>query len=443
MSNFNVQSGCGDENEQGTLTVSQALQNMLGAITERRNTEQIHISEAVDRILAQAISSPLNVPSHRNSAVDGYAVLQADLPSGEDTKTLNIIGRVVAGHPYKDELSGKALPSASRKLTLCRSKGELQQGDCIQIMTGAQMPDLADTVIMQEHVEVTGDSIRLDGRHTGGQNVRQAGEDIQVGQVVLQTGIKLTPPQIGLIASLGIAEIRVKTPLTAAVFSTGDEVLSLGEAAKEGCIYDSNRYSMISALKKLGCNVLDMGIIPDDPEKLRLAFEQAANSADVILTSGGVSVGEADYTKQVLMEAGSINFWKVAMKPGRPVAFGNINDTIFFGLPGNPVAVMVTFYQFALPCLQKMMGLSKPLISPIIKAQCSNTIRKIPGRSEFQRGILSQTSSGEWQVCTTGKQGSGILRSMSEANAFIILEHERTSIKKGEWVNVQPFSGLF
>ena len=422
MSNLKTQSSCGDENEQGTLTVSLALQNMLNVVQEKTNTEQLHLTDAVDRILAQAISSPVNVPSHRNSAVDGYAIIQTDLPPSGEIKILTIAGRVVAGHPYK---------------------GDLKQGECIQIMTGAQMPDSTDTVIMQEHVEVDADRIRIDARHTAGQNVREAGEDILMGQVVLQPGIRLTPPQIGLIASLGVAEISVKTPLTAAVFSTGDEVLSIGETPREGCIYDSNRYSMIAAFKKLGCNVLDMGIIADDPDKLRTAFELAANSADIILTSGGVSVGEADYTKQVLADVGAVNFWKVAIKPGRPIAFGNINNSTFFGLPGNPVAVMVTFYQFVLPCLQKMMGLEQPLINPIIKAQCTNPIRKIAGRTEIQRGILSQTVNGKWQVKTTGKQGAGILRSMSEANAFIILKHDSTAIKEGEWVSVQPFKGLF
>ncbi|MBL4744099.1 MAG: molybdopterin molybdotransferase MoeA [Cycloclasticus sp.] len=422
MSTLNVQSSCGDENEQGTLTVKSALKNMLGAVSAKKATEQINLTDAVDRVLAQAITSPVNVPSHCNSAVDGYAIMQADLPAEEQVLSFNIAGRVVAGHPYK---------------------GELKKGECIQIMTGAQMPELADTVIMQEHVEVHGNAIRIDARHSARQNVRQAGEDIQQGQIILEPGIKLTPPQIGLIASLGISEISVTTALTVAVFSTGDEVLSISDAPREGCIYDSNRYSMMAALKKIGCQVLDMGIIPDDPEQLRQAFNVAAKNADAIFTSGGVSVGEADYTKQVLSETGSINFWKVAMKPGRPVAFGNIGDATFFGLPGNPVAVMVTFYQFALPCLQKMMGLSTPLISPIIKARCTHSIRKIAGRTEFQRGILSKGEDGEWEVCTAGKQGSGILRSMSDANAFIILEHERSSITEGDWVSVQVFSVLF
>jgi len=422
MSILDVQSSCGDENELGTLTVDNALQKMLSAVSEKPGSEQIHLTSAVDRTLAQSIVSPVNVPSHRNSAVDGYAVIQTDLPPNGEIKILTVVGRVVAGHPYK---------------------GGLKKGECIQIMTGAQMPDMTDTVIMQEHVDIHDNTIHIDGRHSAGQNVRQAGEDIQQGQAVLEPGIKLTPPQIGLIASLGISEVHVKIPLIAAVFSTGDEVLSLGEAPREGCIYDSNRYSIISALKKIGCKVLDMGIIADDPEQLRSAFKLASQSADVIFTSGGVSVGEADYTKQVLSEAGSINFWKVAIKPGRPIAFGHINDATFFGLPGNPVAVMVTFYQFALPCLQKMMGLTTPLISPTIKARSTRSIRKIAGRTEFQRGFLSKGVDGEWEVNTTGKQGSGILRSMSDANAFIILEHECPSINEGEWVLTQPFSALF
>ncbi len=422
MNTINTQSSCADDNEQDTLSVEHALQSMLANISEQAASEKIHLTDAVDRTLADSITSSINVPSHRNSAVDGYAIFQADLPANGDIATLNIVGQVVAGHAYE---------------------GDIQQGQCIQIMTGAQMPLLTDTVIMQEHVEVHGNSIHIDDRHNPGQNVRQAGEDIQQGQVVLQAGIKLTPPQIGLIASLGISEVCVKTPLVAAVFSTGDEVLNIGETPRKGCIYDSNRYSLIAALKKIGCKVLDMGIIADDPDKLRDAFELASKHSHVIFTSGGVSVGEADYTKQVLSETGAINFWKVAMKPGRPVAFGKIGDSTFFGLPGNPVAVMVTFYQFALPCLQKMMGLTSPLIAPIIDAKCTHSIRKIAGRTEFQRGILSKGNGDEWEVCTTGQQGSGILRSMSDANSFIILEHNRSSISEGESVSVQPFSSLF
>jgi len=422
MKPITTSSCCSDENEQGTLSVQQALANMLGAISETTGCEQIQLIDAVDRILAESISSPINVPSHRNSAVDGYAIMQTDLAEENKTSNLKVIAQVVAGHPYE---------------------GILKKGEAIQIMTGAQMPALADTVIMQEHVERDGDSIRFDARHSAGQNVRQAGEDIQQGQTVLSAGIKLTPPQIGLIASLGQSEVRVKTSLSVAVFSTGDEILNIGEATREGCIYDSNRYSLMAALTKLGCKVLDMGIIPDDPKKLKDVFQLAAKSADIIFTSGGVSVGEADYTKQVLKETGNINFWKVAIKPGRPIAFGNIDDAIFFGLPGNPVAVMVTFYQFALPCLQKLMGLNQPLVNPTIDVKCSHPIRKLSGRSEYQRGILSQQADGSWLVSTTGQQGSGILRSMSEANAFIILPHERSSIEAGEYVTVQPFIGLF
>ena len=422
MTELITQSSCDDENELGTLSVQHALQTMLNSLVEKTGSQTIPITDAVDRVLAQPIISTINVPSHCNSAVDGYALMHTDLPPSGQIANLTIVGRIVAGHPYK---------------------GGLKKGECLQIMTGAQMPDNADTVIMQEQIEVHGTMIRIDARHSTGQNVRQAGEDIQIGQTVLSSGVKLTPPQIGLIASLGLAEISVKLPLLVAVFSTGDEVLNIADSPKDGCIYDSNRYSLLAALKKLGCQVLDMGIISDDPEKLRAAFQLAAKNADVIFTSGGVSVGEADYTKQVLSDIGSIKFWKVAIKPGRPLAFGQIDDSVFFGLPGNPVAVMVTFYQFALPCLQKILGLNHPLINPIIKARCSSSIRKLPGRTEFQRGILSQSDTGEWSICTTGQQGSGILRSMSEANAFIILEHDRESVNQGEWVNVQAFAGLF
>jgi molybdopterin molybdotransferase len=422
MKVLNTQASCGDNNEQGTLPVAQAQENILAAVSSCEGVEQINIQQAVDRVLATNIISAINVPSHCNSAVDGYAIKQQDLATGNEIKKLRVIGKVVAGHPFK---------------------GSVLTGQAIQIMTGAQMPNDCDTVIMQEHIERHDDEILIDSRHSAGQNVRQAGEDICQGQSVLMAGTALTPPQIGLIASLGISEVHVKTALRVAVFSTGDEILSIGETPREGCIYDSNRYSLIAALKKLGCDVSDMGVIADDPAKLRETFTLASETCDVIFTSGGVSVGEADYTKQVLSETGEIDFWKVAMKPGRPVAFGNIGDAIFFGLPGNPVAVMVTFYQFALPALQKMMGVSESLIAPTTLARCTHPIRKLPGRTEFQRGVLALNKQGEWEVRTTGQQGSGILRSMSDANAFIILEHERGSIKAGEWVVTQPFSGLF
>jgi len=422
MNMINSQANCNDVNEDGTLTVDQALNNMLNAVTESKATEHIPLIDAYDRILARSIISPIDVPAHRNSAVDGYALRGKDLPIDGEFLSLKVAARVVAGHPYH---------------------GSLKSGEAIQIMTGAEMPAQADTVVMLEHIEKNHDAIRLDSRHKKGQNVRQAGEDMQQGQTVLNAGIKLTPPQIGLIASLGLSDVHVKRKPTIAIFSTGDEILNLGDKPQQGCIYDSNRYSLISALKKLGCEILDMGIIPDDPDKIETAFLVAADNADVIFTSGGVSVGDADYTKQVLAKRGHINFWKVAIKPGRPIAFGHLNDTLFFGLPGNPVAVMVTFYLFAVPTIQKLMGLSAPLINPQLKVRCSHPIRKLAGRTEFQRGILSLTGTGEYEVCTTGQQGSGVLRSMSEANAFIILEHDRGAISTGEFVTVQAFNGLF
>ncbi|OUR83969.1 molybdopterin molybdenumtransferase MoeA [Cycloclasticus sp. 46_120_T64] len=422
MNSFSTQSSCADTNELGSLSAQQALNNMLQAINEKAGDELVPLTEAVDRILAEPIRSTIDVPAHRNSAVDGYAIMQGDLAKADQLSSLLVTGQVVAGHP---------------------EHSPLQPGQAIQIMTGAKMPDNADTVIMQEHVERDGQTIRFDARHRAGQNVRQAGEDIQRGEIILAAGIKLSPAQIGLIASLGQAEIRVKAALSVALFSTGDEILNIGEAPREACIYDSNRYSLGAALSKLGCKVLDMGIIPDHPEQLREAFQLAAANADIIFTSGGVSVGEADYTKQILAETGQVDFWKVAIKPGRPIAFGHIDEAVFFGLPGNPVAVMVTFYQFALPCLEKLMGLSQPLLHPNMEVKCSQPIAKRVGRTEIQRGILSQQLDGSWQVKTTGKQGSGILRSMSQANAFIILQHERGPVKAGEYVTVQAFSGLF
>ncbi len=420
MNRVDVQSSCSDDDEADTLSVDAALLKMLNAVAEKSGSEHIPLTSAVDRILAAPFLSPINVPSHRNAAVDGYAIIHTDLPSSGEIKTLNIVGRIVAGHPYK---------------------GRLKQGECLQIMTGAQMPDAADTVIMQEHVEIHDNTIHIDARHKNGQNVPQAGEDIQQNHTVLEAGIKLTPPQIGLIASLGISEVHVKTPLTIAVFSTGDELLSLGEPPREGCIYDSNRYSMISALKKIGCKVLDMGIIADDPEQLRSAFKLASNSADVIFTSGGVSVGAADYTKQILAETGSINFWKVAIKPGRPIAFGHIDNTTFFGLPGNPVSVMVTFYQFVQPALKKLLG--EKVCPPIMmKVPCVSKLKKRPGRVEYQRGVLEQDKSGRMVVRKTGMQGSGILRSMADANCFIVLPLESEGVNPDEMVDVQLFHGI-
>ncbi len=418
---LSTQSCCSDNIEIGTLRIEEALNKMLDNSATINGFEKVALQKSTGRVLDESIISPIDVPPHTNSAVDGFAVNSDDLPTEGGITELKIAGMIVAGKPHD---------------------APLQTGTALRIMTGAKIPDNADMVIMQEHVEAFDGLVRIDDRHTKGQNIRQAGEDIKEGTAILEPGKQLTPADIGLIASLGIGEIVVKRRPRVTIFSTGDELYSIGSQLADGGIYDSNRYTLAAALNRLNINLIDMGIIIDDKQKLLEAFSTAAQNSDVVITSGGVSVGEADYTKEVLTTLGSVEFWKVAIKPGRPIAFGKIGPATFFGLPGNPVAVMVTYYQFVLPVLQKIMGISDRLIRPTIKARSLERIRKLPGRTEFVRGILSQNEEGEWTVRSTGKQGSGILRSMSDANAFLVLEHDRGMIEKGDWVTAQPFAGL-
>jgi molybdopterin molybdotransferase len=420
------QPNCSDTPEFGTLPVDDAVQKIVDAVQPVNGYQKIPIQEACGRVLYQAITSSLTVPPFTNSAMDGYAVCSADLPSTGQTAELKVIGTALAGKSF------------------C---SPVQHGETVRVMTGATIPDGTDTVIIQEHVEFDNEMIRIDARHSQGQNVRQAGEDIQLGDCVLEAGRLCTPPDIGIIASMGIAEVTVYRRLRVAVFSTGSEVCDLGQMPNgkpnKALIYDSNRYSLCAALSQLPVDIMDMGIIPDDPEQLKTALLSASQSADLILTSGGVSVGEADYTKQVLSELGSVEFWTVAMKPGRPIAFGNINSAVLFGLPGNPVAVMVTWCFLLKPALEKMIGITDQVSNPSFIATSLSKIRKRPGRTEFQRGILKPGKNRQWTVQTTGKQGSGILTSMSLANAFIVLQHEAGNVEVGDEVLVQPFSGLF
>jgi molybdopterin molybdotransferase len=350
--------------------------------------------------------------------MDGYALSGADLPQSE-AQVYQVIGKSFAGAPFN---------------------GRCEAGQCVRIMTGAVMPENCDTVIMQEHVETAGpDEVRIGKGHRPGQNVRQAGEDIKTGNTVLQASHKLTPADLGILSSLGIGEVKVLRRPRVAFFSTGDELRSIGEPLSEGDVYDSNRYSLYGMLKRLNVEVLDMGVIKDDIDDLRNAFSEAAAMADVVITSGGVSVGEADFIKPILEQTGEINFWKIAMKPGRPLTQGRIGNSLFFGLPGNPVAVMVTFYQFVQPALEYLASGRKSL--PLtIKATSSGDIFKRSGRYEFQRGILEQGEDGQLTVKKTGQQGSGVLTSMSLANCFILLPEDCDGITAGESVQVQPFS---
>ncbi len=374
---------------------------------------------ALGRVLAEDVISPLDVPAHDNSAMDGYAVRFADLKA--DAKvTLKVAGTSFAGVPFS---------------------GAIKAGECVRIMTGGVVPQGTDTIVMQEHVEAKGDAVRIGDGHRQGQHLRHAGEDLKTGQAALQRGQLLRPAEIGLIASLGIPEVMVYRRLRVAFFSTGDELRSVGTPLGEGQIYDSNRYTIHGMLKRLGCEVIDMGVVRDDPKLLEQAFAEAAATADVVITSGGVSVGEADFVKDLLNKMGEVVFWKIAMKPGRPLAYGKIGQAHFFGLPGNPVSVMVTFYQFVRDALLKLSGRDPVEPLPSFKVPCTSSLKKAPGRTEFQRGILTQDAAGNWSVRVTGEQGSGILRSMAEANCFIILPETQGNVAAGSLVEVQVMEG--
>jgi molybdopterin molybdotransferase len=344
----------------------------------------------------------------------------ADLDPGRET-VLRELGTAFAGRVFE---------------------GRVGAGECVRVMTGAVMPPGTDTVVIQEVVRTEGDRVVVPPGQKTGQNRRLAGEDLAVGRVVLRTGYPVRPAELGLLASLGLAEVAVRRKLRVAFFSTGDELASVGAALKEGEVYDSNRYTIYGMLARLGVDVIDMGVVRDDPAALERAFKQAAATADAIVSSGGVSVGEADFTRSLLARLGEVLFWKIAMRPGRPMAFGRIGEAYFFGLPGNPVAVMVTFYEFVRDALLALAGRTDDFFLPMVRVPCTAALRKKPGRTEYQRGILSRAADGHWQVGITGTQGSGVLRSMSEANCFIVLEHERGDVKAGDLVSVQLMDGL-
>lgn len=447
-----------DPQALSATTVNAFLSRLVEPVTSH---EDVGIFQALGRVLAQDVISPISVPPHDNSAMDGYAFDGAQL-SAQGPLTLKVVGTALAG---------KAWP------------GKVGPGECLKIMTGAILPNGLNTVVPQEFVAVRAElvadstdpstgSVRTEfitippNILQAGDNRRKLGEDLMQGQPALPKGELLTPAALGLLASLGIEQVSVWRKLRVAYFSTGDEILSLGEAPREGAVYDSNRYTVFGLLTRLGCEVIDLGVVRDEPELLEAAFVQAALAADAIITSGGVSVGEADYTKAMMKKLGDVAFWKIAMRPGRPMAVGHIlraklasspyrtsvssyenssNSTpsgaaVLFGLPGNPVAVMVTFLAFVRPALLQMMGsTAKPL--PLLKARSGENIRKKPGRTEYQRGTVRTAPDGSLQVKTTGNQGSGVLSSMVQANGLIVLHHTQGNVAVGDEVDVMMFEG--
>lgn len=419
--------------------VSRFLSLLVAPVTERL---ELPLFEALGRVLADDVVSPFDVPPHDNSAMDGYAFDGAALGAGAELP-LKVVGTALAGKAWQ---------------------GTVAAGECLKIMTGAIMPEGLDTVVPQEFVSVQGDSITVPAKLLKpGDNRRLRGEDLMQGRPALSKGELLTPARLGLVASLGMKTVSTLRPLRVAYFSTGDEILSLGEPPREGAVYDSNRYTVFGMLRRLGCEVIDMGVVRDDPALLEAAFTSAAAQADAIITSGGVSVGEADFTKGMMKKLGDVAFWRVAMRPGRPMAVGRIpqarsgsspvptgasssqnnsgsNGAILFGLPGNPVAVMVTFLAFVRPALLQMMG-SSAAAPPLLRARSLEAIRKKPGRTEYQRGTVSTAADGSLQVRTTGNQGSGVLSSMAQANGLIVLHHGQGNVAVGEDVDVMMFDG--
>ena len=422
--------------------VNAFLSRLVEPVTQ---TEEVGIFDALDRVLAQDVISPISVPPHDNSAMDGYAFdgaqLRADAPL-----ELAVVGTALAGKAWQ---------------------GRVGAGECVKIMTGAIMPAGLDTVVPQEFITAVGDRVTLPaGLVQAGDNRRKLGEDLMAGRAALPRGARITPAACGLLASLGIASVPVFRRLKVAYFSTGDEILSLGDAPREGAVYDSNRYTVAGLLRRLGCELIDLGVVRDDPALLEAAFLRAAAEADAIITSGGVSVGEADHTKTMMKQLGDVAFWRIAMRPGRPMAVGRISaekmattqrqtapdsyssgsksaprQAILFGLPGNPVAVMVTFLAFVRPALLQMMG-GLDAAPPLLKAHSGEALRKKPGRTEYQRGRVVTLADGSLQVRTTGNQGSGVLSSMVEGNGLIVLHHDQGDVKAGDLVDVMMFDGV-
>ncbi|WP_434632890.1 bifunctional molybdopterin-guanine dinucleotide biosynthesis adaptor protein MobB/molybdopterin molybdotransferase MoeA [Vibrio sp. SCSIO 43086] len=407
---------CCDTLSPAFLSVVQGQEKILSLVNTVSEIEACKIENAYGRVLAEHIISPVNVPQYTNSAMDGYAIRSDDV----DRDSYQVVAEVMAGHAYDQPL---------------------EVGQAVKIMTGAPTPLNGDTVVMRERASQEGDKVTFNGSNIkAGQNVRQAGEDLAIGSDVFTAGTRLASPEMGMIASLGFSEANVFRKLKVAVFSTGDEVQAPGTEQKANSIYDSNRFTIMGMLEKLGCEILDFGILEDNEQLMIEALENASAQADVVMTSGGVSVGDADYIKLALDKLGQIDFWRINMRPGRPLAFGQINNKPFFGLPGNPVAVMVSFINFVEPALRKMQGEQgwKPLK---VNAIATENLRSRQGRTEFSRGIYELDNTGRLTVRTTGKQGSGILRSMSEANCLIEISPAIDTVKAGESVTIIPLQG--
>ncbi len=414
LSQIATDPSCMDDYDPNAMSVSQARQFIKQFLSPVVETETLPLRESLGRVLAADIISPSNVPNHNNSAMDGFAFKFSD-----HIKTLKVIGTVFAGKAFTENVGA---------------------GECVKIMTGAVIPKGADTVVMQERIAIKSDRITLLYAPKQGANVRLAGEDLNLGQTVLAKGHIIRPADLGLIASLGIGEASVYRPLKVAFFSTGDELISVGKPLEAGQIYDSNRYTLFGMLSRLGVEISDLGVVPDNPNLLETTLLKAAQNNDVVITSGGVSVGEADFMKALLAKHGQVLFWKINMKPGRPLAYGKVGNSHYFGLPGNPVSAMVTFYQFVREALIRLMGsTTKPL--PMFMVECTEPIKKATGRTEFQRGILFE-ADGAWKVKPLPNQGSGVLSSMSNANCFIVLDETVGNCEAGKQVSVQLLEGL-
>lgn len=412
-------SDCCAEKPGSLISLEQALENILDSLPALNAFQKVPLRSALGRVLADTIISPIDIPPHRNSSMDGYALRAEEIE--ETSRSLKLVGTSWAGHPWQ---------------------GKLKKGECLRIFTGAVVPPDCDCVIMQERTERTDDIVTFPYPAATGSNIRLPGEDLQKGHPVLEAGKVISSADLGILASIGISEVEVRQKPRVAFFSTGDELKSVGNLLNEGDIYDSNRYLLHGMLSRLNVELLDLGVIPDNRDAVSNAFLNAADNADVIITSGGVSVGEADFVKECLESVGHVDLWKIAMKPGKPLAYGQIKNATFFGLPGNPVSVMVTFYQVVRPALLKLMGATatEPLK---LKAICNSPIRRSSGRLEFQRGSLSHSKEGKLEVTPLSGQGSHILSSMSRANCFVVIPPECKEIKIGDEVLVEPFESYF